>query len=309
MTVPGNAGDKRVRKRGCRSAAAVATRIERGYLKRIRTAGSNACVNSHVDSRGTGTDGGSHPAAERTSTTAKDGGDDTHKRKRKPRSASAELDRHARSARAGRSGRHTGDRQARPVRRRSDEVRRLVVQTEIVPRSCGPAVSRRVDEDRSVVDTKTQREPRQRRKRTQDTDVLHSGDGNCRSRVRQVSQRRHERRIRALEAVRDGVGAQASHEISGTPDECVGVPIQRRHSKQAGCVRENRARLREPIHKESRRRYPHSSDHAGNGGHASQRAPHPEQRQNHEPESDERRDSRDHEESTVNQRRCSSEQI
>ena len=38
VRAPGNAGDKRVkRKRGNRSAAAVAGRIERGYLKRIRT--------------------------------------------------------------------------------------------------------------------------------------------------------------------------------------------------------------------------------------------------------------------------------
>ena len=59
---PGNAGDKRAkRKRGCRSVAAVAARIERGYLKRTRTAGGTTCVqNNHVDSRGTGTDGGSH---------------------------------------------------------------------------------------------------------------------------------------------------------------------------------------------------------------------------------------------------------
>ena len=116
VRAPGNAGDKRVkRKRGSRSAAAVAARIERGYLKRTRTAGGTACVHNHVDSRGTGTDGSSRPAAERTSTTARDGGDDAHTRKRKPRTASAELDRHARSARADRSGRHTGDRQARPV--------------------------------------------------------------------------------------------------------------------------------------------------------------------------------------------------
>ena len=58
VSAPGNAGDKRVkRKYGSRSAAAVAARIERGYLKRIRMAGSTACVNNHVDSRGTGTDG------------------------------------------------------------------------------------------------------------------------------------------------------------------------------------------------------------------------------------------------------------
>ena len=41
--------------------------------------------------------------------------------------ASAEHDRHATTARAGMSGRHTGDWQARSVRRRSDEVRGLVV--------------------------------------------------------------------------------------------------------------------------------------------------------------------------------------
>ena len=154
------------KKRGCRSAAAIAARTEPGYLKRTRTAGGPACVQSNnVDSTGTGTDGGSHPAVERTSTTARDGGDDTYIRKRKPRTASAELerdDRHARAARAGRSGRHKGDWQARPVRRRSDEVRGLVVQTEIVPRNRGSAVPARVDDDRSIFDTETQRNPRQR---------------------------------------------------------------------------------------------------------------------------------------------------
>ena len=60
VRAPGNAGDTRVkRKRGSISAAAVAARNERGYLKRIRTAGSTPCVNNHVDSRGTGTDGSS----------------------------------------------------------------------------------------------------------------------------------------------------------------------------------------------------------------------------------------------------------
>ena len=49
------------RKRGGRSAAAIAARIERGYLKRTRTAGGTACDQSnHVDSRGTGTDGSGH---------------------------------------------------------------------------------------------------------------------------------------------------------------------------------------------------------------------------------------------------------
>ena len=48
VRAPGNAGHKRVKKkRGRRSAAAVAARIERGYLKRTRTAGGTACVNNH----------------------------------------------------------------------------------------------------------------------------------------------------------------------------------------------------------------------------------------------------------------------
>ena len=143
-------------------------------------------------------------------------------RKRKTRTASAEHGEHAKTARAGRSSRHTGDRKARPVRRRSDEVRGLVVQTEIVPRSRGSAVSRGVDEDRIIVDTKTQRKPRERGKRTQHADVLHSGDDNCGSRVGQVSQCRRERRVRGLEAVRDGMGAQASDKVCGTPDERAG---------------------------------------------------------------------------------------
>ena len=62
-----------------------------------------------------------------------------------------------------------------------------IVQTEIVPRSRGPAISTRVDDDGSVVDTETQRTLREQGKRTQHTDVLLSGDDNCRSRVGQVS--------------------------------------------------------------------------------------------------------------------------
>ena len=123
---------------------------------------------------------------------------------------------------AGRSGRHMSDWQARPVRRRSDEVRGLVVQTEIVPRSRGSAVPAGVDDDRSIVDTETQRNPRQRGTRSQHTDVLHTRDDNCRSRVGQVSQCRRERMVQGLEAVCGGVGAQASNEVRGTSDECAG---------------------------------------------------------------------------------------
>ena len=150
-------------------------RIERGYLK--RTAGGTVCVNNHGDSRGTRSDGNGHPAAERTSTTAKDGDDDTRTRKRKTRTQVQSMVSMPRTARAGRSNRHTGDRKAKPVRRRSDEVCGLVVQTEIVPRSRRSAVSRGVDEDRVIVDTKTQRKPRERGKRTQHADVLQQLEG------------------------------------------------------------------------------------------------------------------------------------
>ena len=65
-----------------------------------------------------------------------------------------------------------------------------------------------------------------------------------------------------------------------------GVPSPRRPSKQAGSIRENRARLREPVHKDRGRRHQDRSDDAGNGGHASQRTLHPDLRQDHKLESD-----------------------
>ena len=108
VRAPGNAGVKRVkRKRGNRSVAAVAARIERGYLK--RTSSSTACVNNRVDSGGTGTHGSGHPAARRTSTTAGDGDDNTRTRKRKTLTASAEHGEHAKTARAGRRDRSIVD--------------------------------------------------------------------------------------------------------------------------------------------------------------------------------------------------------
>ena len=84
-----------------------------------------------------------------------------------------------------------------------------------------------------------------------------------------------------------------------TLDERAGVQIPRQHSNQAGGVRGKRTRLREPVHKDHRRRHQDRSDDAGNGGHASERAPHPEQRQNHKLKSDARGDSRDHANTTV----------
>ena len=170
---------------------------------------------------------------------------------------------------------------------RSDEACGFVVQTEIVPRSRGSAVSRGVDEDRVIVDTKTQRKPRERGKRTQHADVLHSGDDNCRSRVGQVSQCRRERRIRGLKTVRDGMGAQTSDEVCGTPDERAGVQITRRHSNKAGSIREN--------HTQTTRTSPQRPLE----NMRVKEQPHPEQRQNHKLESNARGDSRDHENTTV----------
>ena len=114
VRAPRNAGDKRVkRKRGSRSAAAIAARIERGYRKRPVTAGSTACDQSNqVHNRVTSADGGSHPAVERASTAARDGGDDTF-RKRKPHTTGTKPDcddKEARTARASWSGGHTRDR-------------------------------------------------------------------------------------------------------------------------------------------------------------------------------------------------------
>ena len=101
MRAPRNAGDKRVkRQRGNKSVAAIEARIERGYLK--RTAGSTACVNNHGDSRGTRSGGSGHPAAERTSTTTRDGDDDTHK-KEKVSHSKCRHGEHAKTVRASRS--------------------------------------------------------------------------------------------------------------------------------------------------------------------------------------------------------------
>ena len=86
-------------------------------------------------------------------------------------------------------------------------------------RSCVGAVDQvpaRADDDRSVVDPETQRNARQRRKRPQHTDALHTRDDNGRSRVGQVPQRWRERRVRSPEAVHDGVGAQAPNEVRWT---------------------------------------------------------------------------------------------
>ena len=159
VRAPRNASDKRVkRKRGNRSVAAIAARIERGYLK--RTAGGTACVNNNGDSRGTRSAMAAaiqqlnvHLQQQETAMTIL-----AQERERLAQQVQSMT---GTPARAGRSGRHTGNLKARPVRRRSDEVCGLVVHTEIVPRSRGSAVSRGVDGDRVIVDTKTQRKPRE----------------------------------------------------------------------------------------------------------------------------------------------------
>ena len=94
-----------------------------------------------------GTDGRSHLAAERTSTTARDGGDDIHTTKGKTRTANAEHDKHARTVRAGRSGRHTGD---KPDQLDGDPTKYADWSFKLTSfLGChGSAVSARVDEER-----------------------------------------------------------------------------------------------------------------------------------------------------------------
>ena len=67
-----------------------------------------------------------------------------------------------------------------------------------------------------------------------------------------VSQCRRERRVRGLEAVRDGTGSQTSDEVCGTPDERAGVQIPRRHSNQGDGVREKPNQMRGEILKITR---------------------------------------------------------
>ena len=174
-----------------------------------------------------------------------------------------------------------------------------VVQAEVVLRGRESAVSAGGDDDRSIVDPETQRDAQQRRKCPQHTVVLHTRDDNGRISIGQVPQRRRERRVRSMEAVRDGVGAQASNKVRWTLDERAVVLVQRRHSEQAGSVREARTRLRESVIKYRRRRHQVGRDDAGDGGHASQRAPHPEQREDHELDTDAGRDCREHADTTV----------
>ena len=92
-----------------------------------------------------------------------------------------------------------------------------------------------------------------------DTDDVSVSLSNCRSRVGQVSQCRRERRVQGLETVRDGMGAQTSDKVCGTPDERAGVQIPRRHSNKAGNIRENRARQRRPSLKPKHDFFPASS--------------------------------------------------
>ena len=209
-----NAGDKHVkRERGNRSVAAIAVRFERGYLK--RTAGGTACVNNHGDCRRTRGDGNGHP-------TARDGDDGTRTRKRKTRTASAEHGEHAKTARAGRSSRHRGDRKARTVRWRSVQVSEFIIRSEIVPRSRGPAVSRSFDEDRIIVDTETQPNLRSEGSAlsTQMYYILVMTTAGAA--LDKCHNARRERRVRGLQTVRDGMGAQTSDEVCGTLDERAG---------------------------------------------------------------------------------------
>ena len=107
------------------------SRIERGYLKRIRTAGCDACVNIHVD-----------PEEQEHMAVAIE-----------QRNVLRQLQRKAmdtrKHAKTGFDAVLVDTREiGKPDLWTSDEVRRFVFRTEIVPRSRRSAVSRGVDEDR-----------------------------------------------------------------------------------------------------------------------------------------------------------------
>ena len=176
-----NADDKCIkRKRGGRSAAAVAARIERGYLKRIRTAGSTACVNNHVDSRRTGTDGRSHKAAEQeTAVTIL-----TSERESLARQVQSLTGTPGQCVRTGVvDSRVIG----KPDQFDGDPMKYADWLFKL--RSYFGAVDQRCQQEL----TRPEAPSTPRLKCSQHTNVLHSGDDNCRSRVREVSQRRRER--------------------------------------------------------------------------------------------------------------------
>ena len=83
----------------------------------------------------------------------------------------------------------------------------LVVRTESILRSRGPAVSDGVEDDRSIVHTEIRRAAQLRGELSQHTDVPHTRDDNDRISIGQVSQCRHERWFRGQKTVRDGNGA------------------------------------------------------------------------------------------------------
>ena len=72
-----------------------------------------------------------------------------------------DLAKQVQSATSTTTQRQPGDVDTRVIGRRSDEVRGMVVQTENKPWSRGPAVSARTDDDRSIVNTQTQRDAQQ----------------------------------------------------------------------------------------------------------------------------------------------------
>ena len=209
---------------------------------------------------------------------------------------------HAKTARAGRSSRHTGDRKARPVRRRSDEVRGLVVQTEIAPRSRGSAVSRGVDEDRIIVDTKIQRKPRERGKRSPHADVLHSGEmttaGAALDKCHNVG-------------VNEGFEAWRQIVMEWEPKlrtRYVGLLMNVLEYRFRDDIPTKLAAFERTVHDYENQSTKTVDDDIKIGVTMlvmSKRASHPEQRQNHKLESDARGESRDHKNTTVHRQSTS----
>ena len=100
--------------------------------------------------------------------------------------------------------------------------------------------------------------------RTQRTDVLHSGDDNCRSRVGQVSQCRRERGARGLEAVRFGMEPKLRTRYVGLLMNVLGCRFRDDIPTKLAAFERTVHDYENQSTKDRRRRYQDRSDDDGN---------------------------------------------
>ena len=196
--------------------------------------GSTACVNNHGDSRGTRSDGCGHPAAERTILAQE------RERLAQPVQSMASTPRQRVQAGVvdtrviGKPDQFDGD----PMK---------YADWSFKLRSYLGAVDQRYQEE--LMKTESSSTPRlnsnlgseESALSTQMYDILVMTTAGA------AFDKCHNAGVNegfeGLETVGDGMGAQTSDEVCGTPDERAGVQIPRRHSNKAGSIRENHTRL------------------------------------------------------------------